>query len=357
MTSRERVHCAIERKVPDRVPMDFSANATALARLKECLGAPTHRQLLASLQVDIVDLRGIVDPVYAGPVPWERQLPQGIKENFWGMRTEIKQTLSGPEEMYCDFILQDAGSVAELDQHTWPSVDWFDFSDFAARLDEWDDYALMATGPSIWQHPTFLRGIDMLLMDLAAQTDMAEFLMDKFTDFYLAYFDTMLAEARGRIDVLRIADDVGMQDRLMISRELFDRFFAPRIGRLTDMAHSHGAKVMFHSCGAIVPLIDRIIELGVDVLDPVQVTARGMEPQFLKDNFGRKICLHGSIDTQHLLPHGAAIEVVETTKEMIKTLGADGGFILAPSHVFQTDVPTENIIALYETGHEYGRYM
>ena len=348
LSSRERVLAAIGLAEPDRTPVDFAANPATLARLQQDLGCATHRRLLERLQVDIVDLRGVVDPVYRGPVPFERRLAGGVTENFWGWRTRRMDTATGEEVCYCDFVLSDCQTEEELQAHTWPAADWFDFGDFAARLDAWEGFALMASGASIWQHPSFLRGLDQLLMDLVMAPPLAELLLDKFTDFYVDYFDRMFDAAAGRIDILRIADDLGMQDRLLISPALFDQYFAPRLEHLVDMAHSHGVKVMFHSCGAIVPLIDSLIDLGVDVLDPIQVTADGMAPAGIKSRFGARICLHGAIDTQYLLPQGSAADVRRTAREMMTVLGAAGGYIIAPSHVLQTDVPTANVRALYE---------
>jgi uroporphyrinogen decarboxylase len=349
MTSKARVMTAVHRGEPDRTPVDFSANADTLARLQRDLNCADHRCLLERLGADIVDLRGVVDPIYQGPIPQTRQGPDGVTENFWGWRTRPMETATGREVSYCDFVLAGCSTVEELENHIWPEPDWFDFSDLADRLDLWQDLAVMASGASIWQHPSFLRGLDRLLMDLMVEPELAEFLLDRFTEFYVGYFDRMFTAAVGRIDLFRIADDMGMQDRLLISPELFDRYFAPRLRRLIEMAHSHGVKVMFHSCGAIVPLIDRLIDLGVDVLDPLQAAAAGMDPAALKRDFGSRIALHGSIDTQYLLPQGSPQEVRQTTRRMIDLLGTGGGFILAPCHVLQTDIPTENILALYET--------
>jgi uroporphyrinogen decarboxylase len=345
---------AIARAAPDRVPLDFSANTDVLARLQRDLSAPTHHALLDRLNVDIVDLRGVVDPVYRGPVPKERELPEGVRENYWGWRTKRMPTAMGIEDSFCEFILSGCESIEQLAAHRWPQLDWFDFDGFAGRLREWEGRCLMASGASVWQHPTFLRSIEQMLVDLAAAPDIADFLMDRFTDFYVAYFDRMFAAAPGQIDLLRIADDLGMQHGLLISPQHFDRFFAPRLKRLVDMAHAHGVKVMFHSCGAIVPLIDRIIDLGVDVLDPIQVAADGMAPETIKERFGGRICLHGAIDTQHLLPRGSAEEVAVEARRMIEVLGRGGGYILAPSHVLQSDVPTRNVAALYDTAYEHG---
>ncbi|MDP6633932.1 MAG: uroporphyrinogen decarboxylase family protein [Phycisphaerae bacterium] len=347
MNSKERVLTSIARQVPDRIPVDFSANRATLQRLMSDFGASDYADLLGNLKVDIVDLRGVVDPTYRGPAPERVSRPNGVVENFWGMRTKTVETATGPEDCYCDFILADAETADELAEHRWPEVDWFDFADFSDRLEPWADLAIMASGPSVWQHATFLRGIENMLTDLIAAPDIVEFLMDRFTDFYVEYFDRMLSCAGGRIDILRIADDLAMQDRLMVSPGHFDGFFAPRLKKLIDMAHSHRVHVMHHSCGAVVPLIERLIDLGVDILDPIQVTATGMDPRSLKSAFGDRLCLHGAIDTQHLLPRGSPDDVSTAVRRTIDELGPDG-FILSPSHVLQTDVSTANVRALYQ---------
>ncbi len=349
MNSKERVMCAIELQEPDRVPMDFSANETVIQRLKSDLGLNSYRDLVCFLKSDIVDIRGVIDPAYKGPVPFERNLGKGVTENFWGWRTKIKQTATGPERMFCDFVLKQAANIEDLSKHNWPKADWFDFSDMKEKLTDWNDLAVMASGASIWQHPSFLRSLDRLLMDLVLNTEMADFILDRFTDFYIDYFDRMFSACKGFIDILRIADDLGMQDRLLISPDLFDRFLSPRLKKITEMAHSHNVKVMFHSCGSITALIEPLIQAGIDILDPIQVTAAEMEPEYLKRKFGTKLCFHGSIDTQQLLPCGSVDEIINTADKMVKILGKGGGFILAPSHVLQNDVPTENILALYQT--------
>ena len=252
--------------------------------------------------------------------------------------------------MYCDFVLQDIQDIEQLYNYKWPTVDWFDFTDFDSKLEKWKDFAVMATGASIWQHPSFLRGLDTLLMDIVLENEIGIYIIDKFTSFYTDYFDNMISAGDGRIDILRIADDLGMQDRLLISPDIFRKVFAPRIKQIVDMAHSHDVKVMYHSCGAIFPLIPDIIGTGVDILDPIQTTADDMEPLELKTEFGSDICFHGSIDTQYLLPQGSVEDVAAKVKEMFDILGKGGGFILSPSHILQTDVPVANIEALYRTG-------
>jgi uroporphyrinogen decarboxylase len=346
--SRERVLAAIHLREPDRTPLDVSANTFVTQRLHRDLGTSTHKELLQALHVDVIDLRGVVDPVYRGPVPFTRDLGDGVRESIWGWRQKVMQTAMGQEDCFVDFCLSDAQSVADLERHRWPSPDWFDFTGFAERLRAWEGFAIMASGASVFQHPTFLRGIDNLMVDMALRPEMAHYTMDRHTDFYLAFFDRMLSAARGRIDVLRVADDLGMQHGLQISPAMYHTYFAPRLAKLADLAHSHGAALMFHSCGAIRPLVESLIEVGVDVLDPLQAAADGMDPEGLKVDYGDRVCLHGGICTQHLLPHGTPDEVRTEVKRRIGILGRGGGYILAPCHVLQTDVPTENILAMIE---------
>lgn len=353
MNSKERVLAAASLAQPDRLPMDFHGNPYVLERLSRDLGAADHRELLSLLHSDIVDLRGAVDPVYRGPVPLWRQLSPSVKENFWGWRVETTQTAYGPEEGFVDYPLAGATTVEDLERHRWPDPDWFDFEDFGRRLEPWKDFAVMATGVSVWQHPSYLRGLENLLMDFLAEPEMADFVLDRFTDFYLAFFDRMLTAADGRIDILRQADDLGTQQALLFSPEVFRRYFKPRIARFADLAHSHGVKFMFHSCGAIIPLIDDLIEVGVDILDPLQALAAGMDPAVLKRDYGHRICLHGGIDTQYLLPKGSPDEVRSEVRRRATILGEGGGFIMAPCHVLQPDVPTANVLAMGEAGLEF----
>ena len=356
MNSKERVLAAANLAVPDRVPMDLHANPWVYERLHRDLGTTSHRELLRRLRSDIVDLRGVVDPVYCGPVPLSRELGDGVRQNLWGWRQKIIQTATGPEDCYVEFLLAGAVSVDDLERHPWPSPDWFDFSDFGERLKPWEDFAVMASGASVFQHPTFLRGFEHLLADMALQPEMAHWLVDRFTNFYLEFFDRMLTVARGRVDILRTADDLGMQHGLLFSPEMFRTFIKPRLKRLIDMTHSHGVKFLFHSCGAIRPFIEDLIEIGVDILDPLQAAAEGMDPQVLKDEYGDRICLHGGICTQHLLPNGTTEEVRAEVRRRVEILGANGGYILAPCHVLQTDVPTENVLAVSDAAFEHGRY-
>ncbi|MGE5527536.1 MAG: uroporphyrinogen decarboxylase family protein, partial [Patescibacteria group bacterium] len=152
----------------------------------------------------------------------------------------------------------------------------------------------------------------------------------------------------GRIDFLHIADDYATQRGLLMSLAMWREFFREPTRRLVEMAHAFGAKVLFHCCGAVHDLIPELIELGIEVLDPVQTSACGMEPARLKEEFGRSLAFHGGVNTQHTLPHGTVEDVRREVFRLRETLGRGGGYIMAPCHLIQSDVPLENILALYE---------
>lgn len=350
MNAKERVLTAVHLQQADRIPMDFHANPWVYERLHRDLGTSSHRELLQRLRSDIVDLRGVVDPIYCGPVPLSRDLGNGVRENIWGWRQKRVETATGWEDCYVEFVLSKATSIEAFEQHLWPSPDWFDFSGFAERLEPWKEFAVMASGASVFQHPTFLRRFEVLMLDMAMQPELAHWLMDRFTDFYVAFFDRMLTAATGRIDILRAADDLGTQHGLLFSPDMFRTFIKPRLKKLVDMTHSHGVKFMFHSCGAIRPFVEDLIEIGIDILDPLQAAAEGMEPEGLKKDYGDRVCLHGGICTQYLLPKASPVEVKAEVRRRMEILGKGGGYILAPCHVLQSDVPTENILAMSDAG-------
>lgn len=349
MTSKERVLAAVNMQPTDRQPCDFHACGVVVERLRAHLGVTSYKEILRALGSDIVDIRGVVDPKWIAPFPKECYLEDGTKQDYLGFRKKVQETVFGPVEEHSDYVLSRCETLEELQQFRFPKVEWFDFSEMSGQLKPYAGFAIMASGASVYQHPTLVRGLDQLLCDLMTEPELAVCVIDAYTNFYLAYFDAMFTACKGQIDILRIADDFGMQDRPLVSKELFREFFAPRIKKLCDMAHAHNVKVMFHSCGAVFEFIGMLMEAGVDILDPLQPNAAGMSPEHLGEHYQGKICLHGSIDTQFVLPTGTPEQVREQVREHMRILGSKKtGFIIAPAHSLQPDVKTENIIALYD---------
>lgn len=350
MTGKERVLAAINMQQPDRCPRDFHACGVVLERLYEHFGVSKYRELLDCLHSDIVDIRGVVDPEWTAPFPREFVRPDGSVQDYLGFVKRVQDTVFGPVAEHSDYLLQDCLDIDEMKEiYRFPKVEWFDFSAMSERLKEYEDLAIMASGASVFQHPTLIRRLDMLLCDLLTEPETAEYIIDGYTDFYCAYYRAMFEACPGQIDILRIADDIGMQDRPLLSRKLFKEIILPRIRRLCDLAHGYGVKVMFHSCGCAFNFIDLLIEAGVDILDPLQPNAKDMNSENLFAHFAGKICFHGSIDTQNVLPRGTAEEVRDQVRRHYAILGQPGsGFIIAPAHTLQPDVSVENIVAMYE---------
>jgi len=371
MNSKERVLTTISHNEPDRVPTSMNASPWVLYRLKKALGVSSDKELMARLNIDIFDMRGIdgqgkVIPRYIGPACHRvtsngELLPLGCPgmapRDMWGIELKVVDTPYGKMFQHKPPPLSDAESLKELENYDWPNPDWFEYDTIPIQLEQWSDYAVLCSGASIFQHPTFLRGMDKLLMDLVLNPDMANFIIDKFTDFYYEYFRRIFNEAGDMIDIFWIADDFGGQDNLIISPELFREFFVPRLKRLIGMAKEYNIKVLLHSDGNIRPIIPILIDLGVDILDPIQPEAKDMNPKEIKEEFGDKLCLRGGISVQKVLSKGTEHEVREEIKKRIEQLAPGGGYILSPGHpVLQVDIPTKNIIAMYEAAQEYGSY-
>lgn len=215
------------------------------------------------------------------------------------------------------------------------------------------EYALVIRDPGpnatcVLRLAMSLRGMENFMIDLALNPDLAQAIIAQVEHFYLE-LDRRIFEAVGDLtDIYFIADDVGTQDRLMISPRMFRQFVAPSLRRFIAQAKEYGQRVMYHTCGAVRRLIPDFIEMGVDILDPIQVSANNMEPAGLKRDFGDALCFHGALDIQTVLSQGTPDQVRAEVARLGQILGQGGGFILAPTNNVMPETPTENILALYE---------
>ena len=194
-------------------------------------------------------------------------------------------------------------------------------------------------------------------MDLILNPEMVHYCLDEL--FHLCYENTKrIYEAiPNKVMITYVAEDMGSQETLMYSPEQIRQFFIPRMKKMMDLAHSACDIVFHHSDGAVRKIIPDMITAGIDVLNPIQWRCPGMEREGLKKDFGEKIIFHGGVDNQYTLPFGSVEEVKKEVIENIRILGKDGGYILAPCHNIQAVSPPENIVALYETGYEYGQTL
>jgi uroporphyrinogen decarboxylase len=308
----------------------------------ERFGTGDYETVLRRLQSDIRR----IEPRYQGPA--DKALPGGIREDYWGIRAKTMRTAVASYDMFVETGLWSACGLAELEGHPWPSPDLFDYSGMADQARRFPEQAVLYEGSDLFTRPAILRGMENLLVDMVERPEMAHFLIGKFTDFYAEDLTRALEATRGGFQLYCEWSDYGTQGGLLISPGMWREFAGPYLKRLVDLCHSAGVAFMLHSCGGVRELIPDFISIGVDVLDPVQTMAAGMDPAGLKRDFGERIAFHGGLDTQSTLPFGSPEEVRAEVRQRAATLGEAGGYIIAPSHNIQPDTPVENILAMYE---------
>jgi uroporphyrinogen decarboxylase len=340
MIPRERVLMALGHEKPDRMPCDFWAEAPTMQRLYAHVGHSDKEKLLTRLGVDVRHLEA--------PAPPERAIGGGVYENFWGERFVKKETPWGPMREDVRGALTDATSFAELERFLWPTPDCIDRSSLSAQCRRLERHALLYGFADVWQRPALVRGWQGMFLDMLEQPEWAHFLCRKFTDFYLEDYTRAAELTRGRIDLYLLISDLGSQRGPMISLEMFREFVAPYLKEMIVCIHHLGGRVLFHSCGNIAMFIPDLIALGIDALDPIQPVGPSMQPERLQAEFGGRVCFHGGMDMQRLLPSGSPAEIAGEVRRYREALGAHGGYILGPAHLFQPDVPPENVLAVYD---------
>jgi len=336
---RERVLAALAHESPDRTPRDFWAEPPALERLFAAVGHRDEERLLQSLGIDLRHGSAVEPP--------ERETAPGVFQNFWGERYIQRPTPWGPMREDVPGALAGARTFADLEVFPFPKPDQMDYTRLAGQRRRWEHYALLYGFADVWQRPGLVRGWENWFLDMLERPEWAHFLCRTFTDFYLEDYTRAAEATGGRIDLFLLISDLGSQRGPLISPALFRIFVGPYLKEMIDRIHALGARVMFHSCGDVAVFIPDLVRLGVDVLDPIQPTGPEMAPERLQRDFGGALCFHGGIDMQTLLPHGTPEAVRAEARRYAETLGAHGGYLLAPAHLFQPDVPPKSVFAMY----------
>ncbi|MBI2190396.1 MAG: uroporphyrinogen-III decarboxylase-like protein [Planctomycetes bacterium] len=353
MTPKERVLTAVARGKPDRVPLDYWATAEVTSRLMEDLGLDRPEQLWERLHLDRIVPVG---PRYVGPAVPKHS--GGITEDLWGMRYKPQPYGHGigvyNEQFF--YPLAEARTVEDVERYRWPSADWFDFSAVAADCDRYPEYAILAGYAAPFFYFNKLRGLEQSLIDLAEDPELSEHILRHLGDFFHEFSTRLFESGRGKIHLTQVTDDFGAQTGLLISISMFRRYFARDYRRLINLAHEAGIRVFHHDDGSIREVLPDLISLGIDVLNPIQWRCKGMDRAGLKRDFGGRLCFHGAVDNQQVLPFGAPSDVAAEVRECLSTLGGGGGYILGPCHNIQPNTPTENILTMYDVALVEGRY-
>jgi uroporphyrinogen decarboxylase len=346
LSCRERVRLALAHQTTDRIPIAMvcaGINPPAAAALDELLQCTRGIDLRSWLRT-FIDIRGVA-PRYIGPA-----LPVG--EDIWGVRRAPVSYGSGDYDEIIGYPLAEAQNAADLAKHRWPRTEWFDYPSLhdsiaAAQAD--GEHCLMISNGNIFESAWYMRGFERLLLDFAIDPDLAHALLERVANFHIAHFRRMLEVADGRVDLAFTADDIAGQRGLLLSLDMWERFIKPHHQRLNRAIHEFGVKVIYHSDGAVMKAVPGLIDMGIDVLQALQFSARGMDPVVLKQDFGDRLCFEGGVSVQTTLPFGTVDEVRGETERLITVLGRSGGYILGPSHAIQAGTPPENVLAMFDT--------
>jgi uroporphyrinogen decarboxylase len=216
-----------------------------------------------------------------------------------------------------------------------------------------DRRAIMYFAGGAFETPWYLRGFEQYLADLHENPEIAEAISRHVSEYFYQRALRVIDAARGQIDIVGSGGDIGSQRGLILSPHAWRQHIKPYSTLLIAGFKRMGLKTFYHSCGSLVPVIPDLIEMGLDVLDPIQVSAAGMTPEELGPAFADRLSFHGAIDEVELLPHGTPEQVYHETTRVIDILGRCGGYIVSPSHQVQGDTPVENVLALYQAAHDY----
>ncbi len=349
MNARERVLAAIHRQPFDRVPTDIWATGEVWQRLRERFG--TDAEVRAALHID--GMAG-VGPAYIGPT---LVAPPGENCDYWGIRTRPMAYATGVYDEYSCHPLASATTIDDLEAYPWPQAEWFDFSTVREQALAGRRTQAVAGGymAPFYQHNK-LRGLELSLMDPVLAPEFTHHLLRRTCDFIYAYHQRLFEAADGLIDLAQVTDDLGSQTGPLISLALYREFYAPHHQRFIDLCRQHNVRVMHHDDGAMRDFLPDLVNMGIEILNPVQWNCPGMDAAALKRDFGDRLAFHGGIENQRILPFGSPAEVRAEVRHCIDSLANDGtGYILAPCHNIQPVTPMENIVAMYEEAWEYGR--
>lgn len=410
MTSRDRVLAALNHCEPDRVAVDFGAHrssgiaALAYPRLRAALGLPSRPtriydpiQQLAVIDDDVLDRFG-VDAIELGRafalddadwVDWP--LPDGTPAQLpaWAVPTREKDRWVYYSKQGNPIAVMPDGALY-FDQIYWPFLDGDDFDALEAGMDEimWSavasppgplvdgpegkrrlaegarrlrqrtDRAIVGLfGGNLFEFGQFYYRSDHFMMLLAAQPDRAKEFLERLTAIHLKHLEEYLELVGPSIDVIAFGDDLGTQNGPMLSPAMYRELFKPHHARMWNRAKELAdVRVMLHCCGGVRPLLDELIDAGLDAINPVQITCRGMDPAGLKRDFGDRLTFWGGgCDTRRMLSQATPEDIRRHVREQLDIWAPGGGFVFQQVHNVLADVPPENIIAMFDAVAEYRR--
>ena len=355
-TSQKRFLEAISGGKPDRVPINYHSNPGVDARLKQYLGLAEndHEGLRVALGVDF---RGVGAPYIGKPLHVSGRADRHVHPEFGWVTREVAHA-SGVYWDYCDFPLIDADEEA-VAAWEFPGPDDYDYDALLEQAKAKQGFALHIGGAGlacIINNAGFLRGMEQVLVDLILDEPAGLLLIDKFIDSQFKQFEREIEKVHKYVDFVWIGEDLGTQHTPIIGMDIFQKHILPRHKPFLDLAASYGLPVLMHTCGSSSWSYEEYIKAGLKGVDTLQPEAANMSPEYLKKTFGGRLFFHGCISTAGPLAFAGVKETVEDCKQILDIMMPGAGYCFSPTHSLQDNSPTENVIAVYETAHTYGRY-
>jgi len=377
LTGKERIETALNFRHSDRMPLAYEAEWEVTQALvkefnidkldlsvdqissfhspigeREGIGLDHEIMLQRFLNVDLAKVACPINPKktignwFGLPICYKRD--DGIMIGAWEMEFVEKEYQYGKYIEIGGYPLAGEEDIEVFKSWPMPDLDLYDYGLLAQVLPKHEGFYCILNMNGCFDFSRYVRGTEDFLVDLVSEPIKAEILMEKVNDFAMMYLDKCMEVGKGLIHGVYCGDDFGTQQGLLFSPEVFRKYMKPLYRKLVDKVHSYGLKYFHHTCGGVRPIIQDFIEIGFDVLNPIQPLAAGMEPEKLGQEFGKDIVFYGAIDEQRTLPYGTVDDVRRETRSRIETLGKNGNYIVAPSHGFQPDTPIRNILAMYE---------
>jgi uroporphyrinogen decarboxylase len=382
MTPRERVRRALAHEIPDRVPIDLGGNQTgvhkdAYRKLAGYLGFDDEVEIMDAVQQlarpsERLLERFHVDTRYvaAGPASsWKGGIVRTERDGrAWHDLTDefgVRWSMPADDPLYMDITLHPLAraGLREVRDYPWPKGDdpsrFADLRERALRLQRDTPYAVVSgISGVIYETCWYLRGLEQWFCDLVTDPEFCEAMLDRTLKYWLDWFRLFLDEAGDLVDVIMIGDDLAGQDGPLFAPAVYRRLVKPRQRRLVEYIRSRTrARIWYHTCGSCVAFIPDLIDNGVHILNPVQISARDMDPFGLKRRFGRALAFWGGgCDSQRVLPRGTPSEVAANARRSLEAFMPGGGYVFSSVHNIQREVPPENIVALFDTAFEAGFY-
>ncbi len=382
MSSRERVLRSLNHEEPDRVPIDFGGFQTgihkrAYVELLKFLGTKEQIKMLDPVQQLAVPSEEVlqrfrVDIRYVcahGPDSFKGAIVQNVQngKKWHDLKDEFGVIWSMPDEqqLYMDISHHPLANATIKDIEDYPFPDGGDKTRFtgireqALQVREETGCAISTgIGGVIYETCWYMRGLERWYMDMIENPQFCEALLEKMLAFWLDYYTPFMAEVGDIVDIVMIGDDLAGQNGPLFSPAFYRRVVKPRQKKLVGHIKSlTKAKIWYHTCGSCIDYIPDLIDNGVDILNPVQISADRMDPKELKSRFGKDIVFWGGgIDAQHILPFATSDEVREQVRRNIEIFKPGGGYVFNNVHNIQVGVPAENIAAFFDAAYEFGFY-